>query len=163
MRTPRTWTHIGRDTCMLIVLHHWHFQMPYGSFRRLKWSWMDINRPYAPGENHTILSRSSHTTPFSYHLQTILENPLLIADFSSYPIRNFLSIATQPMSARYSLASAQHGSGSNAVRRQLPTKHASPRRLSEELKALLGQDANFNVEVSSYSQPRFSEFGRQVQ
>ncbi|KAG6365567.1 hypothetical protein INS49_007178 [Diaporthe citri] len=34
-----------------------------------------------------------------------------------------------------------------AVRRQLPTKHASPRRLSEELKALLGHDADFNVEV----------------
>lgn len=38
-----------------------------------------------------------------------------------------------------------------AVRRQLPTKHASPRRLSEELKALLGHDADFNVEVSHNS------------
>ncbi|KAH8781138.1 hypothetical protein F5883DRAFT_168414 [Diaporthe sp. PMI_573] len=34
-----------------------------------------------------------------------------------------------------------------AVRRQLPTKLASPRRLSEELKALLGQNADFKVEV----------------
>lgn len=39
--------------------------------------------------------------------------------------------------------------GAAAVRRQqLPTKHASPRRLSEELKALLGQDTDFNVEAS---------------
>lgn len=164
---------VGSGSFILIFLHKRHLKTPCGLFQRPEWPQIGINLPFAP--LRTVLSICSLLDQHTYSRRTSITNHSSTQQFRQYPFETPSARSLTPMliaqtTERHPLTTHVVGpekdahivSGVGVVRRQLPTKHASPRRLSEELKHLLGQDADFNVEVGP-SLPRSSQFSQPVQ